>query len=80
MARGLHERIEWERVREAVAGAPMGEAFLYRLELLGRPALMARLLRTPESAAPGVSGTASVRRRETQIRWPENPAQAWSSP
>ncbi|MFB7454131.1 nucleotidyltransferase family protein [Streptomyces sp. NPDC056194] len=34
MARGLRERIEWERVREAVVGAPMGEAFLYLLELL----------------------------------------------
>ncbi|MGW6418973.1 nucleotidyltransferase family protein [Streptomyces sp. NPDC055055] len=34
MARGLRERIEWERVREAVVGAPMGEAFLHLLELL----------------------------------------------
>ncbi|MBB4986803.1 MULTISPECIES: nucleotidyltransferase family protein [Streptomyces] len=34
MARGLRERIEWEQVREAVVGAPMGEAFLYLLELL----------------------------------------------
>ncbi|WP_426361736.1 nucleotidyltransferase family protein [Streptomyces sp. E-08] len=34
MARGLRERIEWERVREDLAGAPMGEAFLWLLELL----------------------------------------------
>ncbi|WP_107484105.1 nucleotidyltransferase family protein [Streptomyces sp. NRRL B-24572] len=34
MARGLRERIEWERVREETVGAPMAEAFLYLLELL----------------------------------------------
>ncbi|MER7952255.1 nucleotidyltransferase family protein [Streptomyces sp. NPDC096079] len=34
MARGLRERIAWERVREETVGAPMAEAFLYLLELL----------------------------------------------
>ncbi|WP_369142584.1 nucleotidyltransferase family protein [Streptomyces sp. R44] len=34
LARGLRERIDWERVGEDTAGAPMAQAFLYLLELL----------------------------------------------
>ncbi|MGW8765879.1 nucleotidyltransferase family protein [Streptomyces sp. NPDC055815] len=34
LARGLRERIDWERVSEDTTGAPMAQAFLYLLELL----------------------------------------------
>ncbi|MFB7512305.1 nucleotidyltransferase family protein [Streptomyces sp. NPDC056144] len=34
VARGLRERVDWERVREETAGVPMAEAFLYLLGLL----------------------------------------------
>ncbi|WP_345279136.1 nucleotidyltransferase family protein [Streptomyces gulbargensis] len=34
VARGLRERVTWERVREETEGLPMAAAFLYLLELL----------------------------------------------
>jgi hypothetical protein len=34
IARALREKVDWERVREDCAGAPMPEAFLYLLERL----------------------------------------------
>ncbi|MFI1812110.1 hypothetical protein ACH414_17480 [Streptomyces sp. NPDC020422] len=53
VARGLRERVDWARVREATGDRPMAKAFLYLLELLD---VIPAAGQQDEAAAPGGRG------------------------
>ncbi|MER7624573.1 nucleotidyltransferase family protein [Streptomyces sp. NPDC126503] len=57
VARGLRERVTWERVREETADRPMAVAFLYLLELLD---VIPPAGGAGTGAAPGVAGAGTA--------------------